>query len=182
MSECRLDVWVLATFGPVELMRQLLFTALLGVACALVALGSASADERSGSVFLEIMRSPPNRHVIAMNSMEECLRAAEFSKAKCVTRQPRLPDSSIGVLRTPDWSARPFINVTAPLLKGKDFGPAYLVISRSPPNRHVIAMDSMKKCLEAASYTSAEYIEELPNLPDTSVGVLRTLNGFNNQP
>ncbi|MBC8267457.1 MAG: hypothetical protein H8E36_01775 [Rhodospirillaceae bacterium] len=163
-------------------MRQFLFSALLGAACGLVAFSGVSADEHTGSVFLEILRSPPNRHVIAMSSMEECLRAAEFSKAKCVTKQPRLPDSSIGVMRTTDWSARPFINVSAPLLKGKDFGPAYLVISRSPPNRHVIAMDSMKKCLEAASYTSAECIEELPNLPDSSVGVLRTLNSSNNQP
>jgi hypothetical protein len=176
------DVWVLAKNGPLGLMRQLFISALLSSACVFGAFSVASADDGAGSVFLEIMRSPPNRHVIAMNSMEECQQAAEFSKAKCVTGQPRLPDSSIGVLRTPDWSARPFINVSAPLLKGKDFGPAYLVISRSPPNRHVIAMDSMKKCLEAASYTSAECIEELPNLPDTSIGVLRTLNSSDNQP
>ena len=61
-----------------------------GLLALLLALFSAfassplAAAEKQRSVYLEVMRSPPNRHVIAMNSIEECRRSAEFSKAKCV--------------------------------------------------------------------------------------------------
>ena len=61
-----------------------------GLLALLLALFSAftssplAAAEKQRSVYLEVMRSPPNRHVIAMNSIEECRRAAEFSEAKCV--------------------------------------------------------------------------------------------------
>lgn len=140
----------------------------------------ALADEHIGgksSVYLEIMRKPPNRHVITMKSMEECMRAAQYSNARCISDLPRLPDESIGVFRSATWSARPFFNDTEHVLEGKDFGPAYLVVRSSPPNRHVIAMVSMKKCLEAIAYTSAECIEKLPALPDSSIGVFRTING-----
>ena len=119
------------------------------------------------------MRSPPNRHVIAMNSMEECRRAAEFSKAKCVYRQPSLPDASVEVMRSLQWSTAPVPGVSlgtpTALLKEGDFGLVYLVVGKSPPNRYVIAMDSMKKCLEAAANTSAKCRKELPKLPDASV-------------
>jgi len=108
--------------------------------------------------------------------LEACRRAAEFTKARCVSRIPQLPDTSTGVLRTLDWSPRELIGDSEPIFKGPDFGPVYLVVRQSPPNRHVITMASMKKCLEAAAFTSAKCVEELPRLPDTSRGVLRTLN------
>lgn len=125
-------------------------------------------------VFLEIMRSPPNRHVIAMASMADCREAAQFTNAKCVYRQPKLPDTSAGTMRSTNWSPRAFFIERPSQLTGRDFGPVYLVVREGPPNRHVIAMNSMKTCLEAAAYTSAECVRELPKLPDTSIGVLRT--------
>ena len=79
-------------------------------------------------------------------------------------------------MRSSQWSVRAFFNDKPLKLSGRDFGPAYLVIRKNPPNRHVVAMASMKSCLEAAAYTSAECLEELPKLPDTSVGVLRTFD------
>jgi hypothetical protein len=157
----------------------------LGYLALLLALFSVSgampvfAADDNARVYLEVLRSPPNRHVIAMNSMKDCSRAAEFTKAKCVSRQPRLPDTSTGVMRSIDWSPPPLAGAVAPnidlALKGKDFGPVYLVVRRSPPNRHVIAMASMKKCLEAAAFTSAKCLEELPKLPDSSTGEFRSL-------
>lgn len=141
---------------------------------------SVVAAEKSARVYLEVLRSPPNRHVIAMNSMEDCTRAAEHTKAKCVTRLPRLPDTSVGVMRTIDYSPPALAGVVPPginqALGGKDFGPVFLVVRQSPPNRHVIAMASMKKCLEAAAFTSAKCLEKLPKLPDSSVGEFRSLN------
>lgn len=151
--------------------------ALFVAACTMMAAMDASAVEVSGNVYLEIMHTPPNRHVIAMNSMEECQRAAEYSNARCITKLPNLPDSSIGVLRSPKWSARTFYNDEVTTLDGKDFGPVYLVVRSTPPNRHTIAMGSMKECLEAIAYTSAKCLEKLPNLPDSSIGVLRVLDG-----
>lgn len=141
-------------------------------------LPAAAADE-SDKVYLEVLRSPPNRHVIAMNNMADCTRAAEHTKAKCVSRQPRLPDSSVGVMRSIDYSPPVLAGVVAPnidlALKGRDFGPVYLVVRQSPPNRHVIAMASMKKCLEAAAFSSAKCLEKLPKLPDSSTGEFRSL-------
>lgn len=151
-------------------------TALFIAICTVIAIGDARADGPTGKVYLEVLRSPPIRHVIAMDSKKNCLRAAKYSNARCVSRLPRLPDSSVGVFRSTAWSAKPFVNDKEPVLKGKDFGPVYLVVRRSPPNRHVIAMASMKKCLEAIAYSSAECLEKLPKLPDSSIGVLRTLN------
>ena len=128
------------------------------------------------NIYLEVLRPPPIRHVIAMNDMKGCLRAAEYSSARCISKLPQLSDSETGVLRTPGWSAKPFYYEAAPKLEGKDFWPVYLAVYRAPPNRHVIAMPSMKKCLEAIAFTSAECIEKLPDLPDSSVGVLQTFN------
>jgi len=162
-----------------NIMFRLQFLTLFMTICTVVSSTAVLAEEARGDVYLEIMRDPPNRHVIAMASMEECERAAEYSNARCVVKLPQLPDSSVGVLRAPGWEAKPFYNTAVPLLKGKDYGPVYLVVRRSPPNRHVIAMDSMSECLDAIAYSSAECIEKLPELPDASVGVLRTLKSSN---
>lgn len=156
-------------------MRYLCSILLLFV-CSIITTVGVQAAEGSGAVYLEVLRKPPNRHVIAMNSLKECLRAAEYSNARCISKLPNLADASRGVLRSLNWSAKTFFNDEVPVLGGKDFGPVYLVVRSSPPNRHVIAMDSMKNCLEAAAYTSAECLEKLPRLPDSSIGVFRVLN------
>lgn len=162
-------------------MRRPGFLALFVALYTVTLLADASGEDKASGVFLEVLRSPPNRHVIAMDSMEECLRAARHSNANCVSTQPRLPDASSGTFRSLNWSPTPVAGVVigdpATALKGKDFGPVYLVVRQSPPNRHVIAMASMKKCLEAAAFSSAKCLEELPRLPDASTGVLRSLDG-----
>ncbi len=161
------------------LMKQFGLPAFFIALGSILAVGNVFAAENSGRVYLEVLRSPPNRHVIAMDNMADCLRAAEHTKSKCVTRQPRLPDTSTGTFRSLNWTPDPVagVTLTAPtaILKGKDFGPVYLVVRQSPPNRHVITMASMKKCLEAAAFTSAKCLKKLPTLPDASTGVFRTL-------
>ena len=160
-------------------MKRIVLLVSIVAICFVALVGKAALAAESASVYLVILRSPPNRHVIAMDSMAACRRAAEFSKAKCVSSLPRLPDSSTGVLRSADWSPGHFAGASAtapnPVLYGKDFGPVYLVVRQSPPNRHVIAMASMNKCLEAAAFTSAKCLEKLPKLPDSSTGQFRSL-------
>ncbi|NQV48562.1 MAG: hypothetical protein HQ504_12400 [Rhodospirillaceae bacterium] len=160
-------------------MKRLGFTAFFVAIFSIVAAVKPAAAEDSAGAYLEILRSPPNRHVITMTSMEKCQLAAEHSNARCISRLPRLPDSSTGEFRSLKWAPKPVAGVVAfdpnTVLKGKDFGPVYMVLLQSPPNRHVIAMASMKKCLEAVAFTSATCVEKLPRLPDLSTGRLRSL-------
>lgn len=160
-------------------MKRILLLAFFIAICsdAVVVKASFAADSRG--TYLIVLRSPPNRHIIAMESMEACHQVAQFSKAKCVSRLPRLPDTSTGVLRSENWSPVSFAGYSATnpavVPYGKDFGPVYLVVREFPPNRHVIAMASMNKCLEAAAFTSAKCLKKLPKLPDSSTGQFRSL-------
>ncbi len=88
-------------------MKRFGYLALLLALFSLFGDFNAIAAEKSKKVYLEVWRSPPNRHVIAMKSMEDCKRAIAYSSAKCVYSQPRLPDSSTGVFRTLDWAPPP---------------------------------------------------------------------------
>ena len=85
-------------------------------------------------------------------------------------------------MRSLQWLTAPVPGVSlgtpTALLKEGYFGLVYLVVRQPPPNRYVITMDSIKKCLEAAANTSAKCRKELPKLPDASVGTFRSLANY----
>ena len=65
-------------------------------------LDDGASDRQKGSkpAYLVAYDSPQSiRHTIAMASMKDCLRAVEFSRARCVSRLPPFPDLATGHFR-----------------------------------------------------------------------------------
>ncbi len=82
-------------------MKRLGVLVLLVAICSVAATVKVHAIERSLGAYLVLWHWPPNRHVIAMESMETCLEeAAEHSNTKCLSKLPRLLDASTGVVRS----------------------------------------------------------------------------------
>jgi len=132
---------------------------------------------KSKPVYLVVYQPPPNRHVLLMPSMKACQKAIGYSSARCIRNLPKLPDVSTGHYRTLSGTGVKAVRKKAqPRMVDKP-GRAYLVIYKAPPNRHVIAMKSMKKCLEAAENSNAQCVSKLPKLPNRNVGRFRNLEG-----